>query len=160
MHRAGSCCPTPKIIHKKRLRAHCVLSMCAVGEERHSNERHCTSRVVGCSYCTIRCHVNAQEHERREEHHEDAVVAPSHTVIDPWAVMIEPIHTQTTDGAVFGATRLQHLAGRASSHHVLPNWRLFLRSLLGCCSHCLFIASHFFLVVVQVPRVSIPAGQV
>lgn len=62
-----------------------------------------------------------QEGERHDEGVEEAVVAFSHTVPYPWAVMVESLHTVVTQATVGGARRPEHLAGEAvlELHHLL-----------------------------------------
>ena len=56
---------------------------------------------------------DAVEGERYEEEIEVPVVPLPHTVPYPGAVMVEPLHTIVTDGAVAGARRPEYLAGKA-----------------------------------------------
>ena len=56
---------------------------------------------------------DAVEGERDEEEIEVSVVPLPHTVPYPGAVVVEPLNTIVTDGAVTGAGRPEDLAGEA-----------------------------------------------
>lgn len=63
------------------------------------------------------------KHRVREEQQEELVVRKTHTVVDPWTVMVHLQHTRFTNGAMVTAVGLQNLAavtepdssGRSSS---------------------------------------------
>lgn len=58
------------------------------------------------------CHHNCSELEE-DIQKEVVVVAKTNTVVDPWAVVVEPLYTMIANRAVSAATRADHIAVRA-----------------------------------------------